>query len=141
MPELVPVRVRDCACPGTPHPDGDVVYLSPTLPLEGGITAEQQLFEAAGDGPKLTRLWLRTFVEYGAQGWNLVDEDGDAVPFDVTAILADWGFARTVADKASDIYSDTVTAPFQAALKERSPTGRTRRTTSRTRQPIPSSSD
>lgn len=140
MPD-VPVRVRDCACPGTPHDEGDFVYLSPTLSLDGGVLAEQQLFEAAGDSTKLARLWLRTFVEHGPTGWNLVDEDGDAVPFDVSVLLADWRLARPVADAAADLYAESVTAPFPQAQNERSPTGRTKRTTSRTRQPTPTSSD
>ena len=84
----VPVRVRDCACPDTPHDEGDIVYLLPTLPMDGGILAEQQMTEAQGDGQRLTRLWLKTFITYGAVGWNLVDEAGEPVPFDIEVILA-----------------------------------------------------
>lgn len=143
MPNI-PVRVRDCTCPNTPHAEeGDIVFLAPTLPLDGGILAEQQFVATAtiGDGDQLTRLWLRTFVEHGAVGWNLLDERGADLPFDVETIIADWRLARPVADKASELYADAVTAPFEAIQNERSPTGRTRRTTSRTPRPIPSSSD
>jgi len=139
--EPISVRVRDCACPDAPHAaEGDLIYLRPTLSLEGGILAEQQLYEAAGDPARLTRLWLHTFVRHGAMGWNLLDEDGDPVPFDVDTILNDWTLARPVGDAASDTYSDAVMRPFQKKLEARSPTGRTRRGTSRTHQPTPESS-
>lgn len=136
MPELVPVRVRDCACPGLPHAgDGDIVYLAPTLDVDGGSEAERDMIEAAGDERRLQRAWLRTFITYGAKGWNLVAEDGEPVPFDVEVILSDWSLARPAGDAASDLYVDSVTAPFRTALQARSPTGRTARTTSRSRRP------
>lgn len=142
MPDLVPVRVRDCACPDLPHADdGDIVFLAPTLDVDGGSEAERDLVEAAGDERLLQRRWLRTFVTYGAKGWNLVDADGEAVPFDVDAILSDWRLARPVGDAASDLYVDSVTAPFVKALQARSPTGRTAGTTSRRRRPTSSSLD
>ena len=142
MPTQIAVRVRDCACPDTPHADeGDIVYLSPTLSLEGGILAEQQLYDSAGDAARLTRLWLRTFVEHGATGWNFTDENGDPVPFDVSVILADWSLARPIGDAASDTYSESVMRPFQMTAASRSPTGPTRRGTSRTRRPTPGSSE
>jgi hypothetical protein len=39
MPDLIPVRFRDCSCPGTPHPDGDVAELRPYLDFAGGAEA------------------------------------------------------------------------------------------------------
>jgi hypothetical protein len=135
MPELVPVRVRDCACPDSPHADGDIVYLAPVLDIDGGTEAESDVVDAAGDARKMKRLLLRTFVTYGAKGWNLVDAEGAPVPFDVEPILADWSVARIVADKAADLYTDMVVAPFEMALQARSPTGPTAPTTSRRRQP------
>jgi hypothetical protein len=76
MGSLIEVRVRDCACPDAPHPDGDIVYLRPKIGLEGGIAAQQALAKADGDVEVLTRLWLSLFVRYGATGWNLRDETG-----------------------------------------------------------------
>ena len=142
MPELVPVRVRDCACPDTPHADGDLIYLLPTLPMEGGIAAEQDLFAADGEASDLSRRWLRTFVTHGAVGWNLTDAEGGPVPFDVAAITGDWALARPVANRASELYADTVMAPFLPAPDARSPSGRTAPTTShrQRRTPTPSSS-
>lgn len=64
MMELVPVRVRDCACPGTPHPDGDIVNINPKLPLIAGLEAQrengkaltQAIFEVLGDNPTPAQL-------------------------------------------------------------------------------------
>lgn len=134
MAELVTARVRDCACPGTPHDDGDVVYLSPVISLDGGIAAEQDVVKAEGDTDKLIRLWVRTFLTFEAKGWNLVDEAGEPVPFSLDALFSDYGLARPAADKAVDLYGDTVLGPLLKRLVGRSPTGQTTATTSRTRQ-------
>jgi hypothetical protein len=134
-----PVRVRDCACPGTPHDEeGDVVFLASKLPAEGGIVAEQQM-SGAKDDDDITRKWLITFVRYGATGWNLQDENGPT-PFDVEDLLADWALARPVALRAGELYLASVAAPFQKTPAKPSRTGRTRATTSARPSPIPSSS-
>lgn len=126
------VRVRDCACPDTPHEDGDFVYLAPTLPAEGGIAAEQEINKPHADDDELTRALLLIFTRHGAQDWNLAE------PFSVDALLADWALARPVAIRAGELYLASVMAPFLKEQGKRSPTGRTRATTSRTRQPTPS---
>ncbi len=131
------VRVRDCACPDTPHEEGDGVFLAQKLPAEGGIVAEQQMaaWQATGkDIDTLIQKWLLTFVRYGAQGWNFQDEDGP-VPFDVEDLLADWAIARPVAIRAGDLYQAGVAAPFQKAPAKPSGNGRTPATTSRRRSP------
>ena len=135
MPDLVPVRVRDCACPDLPHADdGDIVYLAPHLDIDGGVEAERDLVESVGDERELTKRWLRTFIRYGATDWNLTDAEGEAVPFDVDAILSDWSLARPLGDVASDMYAESIAAPFVKAQQVRSPTGPTAATTSRTRR-------
>jgi hypothetical protein len=139
MPELVTVRVRDCACPHTPHVDGDVMYLLPHLDIDGGVEAERDLVESGGDVRDLTRRWLRTFIRYGVKGWNLTDDDGEPVPLDVEAIEADWALARPIGNAASDLYTESVMAPFQTAQQVRSPTGPTSATTSRSRRRTPQS--
>lgn len=134
------VRVRDCACPGEPHSEeGDIVFLAPKLPALGGIVAEQQMVGVTNQDD-LVQKWLVTFVRYGAQGWNLVDEDGD-VPFDVEALLADWELARPVALEAAERYQKAVAAPFETRPAKRSPTGRTPATTSRRRSQTPTPSE
>lgn len=151
MAEPVPVRARDCACPGSPHPEGDIVYIRPTLSLDGGLAATEALREIsereirtpadATDAQKqeigLERInralqgkWLRVFLEHGAVGWNL-DE-----PFSVEALLEDYSLARPVADEAADRYTMAVLAPFMKPSAPTSPLGLTADSTS----PSPASS-
>lgn len=128
----IEVRVRDCVCPDTPHAEeGDIVYLSPTLPAPGGIAAEQLIGEVFGND--LTNQWLVIFVRYGVTGANYE-------PFSVDDLLADWALARPVAIRAGELYLASVTRPFLTEQPKRSPTGRTRATTSPRRQPTPSPS-
>ncbi len=149
---LVPVRVRGCECPGAPHPDGDVVFMLPTLSLEGGLAAEHdnslalgETLAAAGNPPfseaqqqlmardmteRLRRKWLVTYVRYGAVAWNFEDEQGP-VPFDVEAIVADYGMGQPVAEMGDKLYGETVTRPLLSRQETRSPRGRTDLSTSR----------
>lgn len=146
------VRVRDC--PTHLHNgEGDWVALAPTLSLDGGLAAEQDLQVVAAEYPDpteraaaLQRRWVITFLRYGAKDWNFHDENDEPIPFDVQALLDDYSLGRVVAEKAADLYSDAVLRPFQARLATRSPTGLTTATTSkarsRTRKPSgPSSPD
>lgn len=145
MAEPVPVRARDCACPGSPHPDGDIVYIRPTLSLDGGLAADEALREIAAEIPtppnaseeqkaliglqRLERVqsrWLRVFLTHGAVGWNL-DE-----PFSTEALLEDYGLARPVADEAADRYSMAVLAPFTKPSAPTLPPGLTADSTSPT---------
>lgn len=138
MPELVPVRVRDCACPHAPHPEGDVVLLRPTLSLRGGIAAQQDIRNSIGpdglvDAEALVPRWMETFVRHGAAGWNLLDEAGAPVPFDIEALLADFALAGPVADAADDRYGEAVLRPLGLASATTSQRGPTAASTSRTR--------
>ena len=135
MPERVEVRVRDCACPDTPHADGDIVYLRPTLSLEGGIAATQDYQEVLGGkgdatsmSRDLTRRWLVDFVRYGAVGANFIE------PFDVQVILDDYSLAEPVSEKANDLYAEAVLRPLGLSVPTTSPRGRTARSTSRTKR-------
>lgn len=141
MSATVPVRVRDCACPDTPHAEeGDIVMVSPTLSFAGGLAAEQALAAAADAVPladnaskaeqervglaRLARVqpdWLRIFVEHGAVGSNFLPE-----PFDPKDILADYSIARIVSDAVADLgYGQAVLAPFLTPPARRSPPGQT----------------
>lgn len=123
------VRVRDCECPGTPHPDGDVVYLAPKLSLAGGLAADYDIRTAAGNGTFLAQLWQVTLVKYGAIGWNFLDEDGP-VPFDVNVLLEDYALASPVAEAADEAYGEAVMRPLLKRLKAISQPGRTNGSTS-----------
>lgn len=153
--DLEAVRVRDCTCSGTPHDgrdghdDGDLVYLLPTLGLEGGAAAELDLDAVQGLGEKratnaLLARWTVTFVRYGCVGWNwLRDVEGrlEPVPFDSEVLVNDYTLARAVAAKANELYSEAVTRPLLEAAgtpppnraQRRSQRGRTGSSTSRPR--------
>ena len=134
--EPIIVRARDCACPGTPHGEGDTVSLLPKLSLSGGLAAQADIIAAAGDGSILAQRWLVTYVRHGAVGWNIANEAGP-IPFDVDELLADYGFALPVAERADELYSPAVIDPLTRRLGETSRTGRTGASTSPRVQSIP----
>ena len=126
MDALVPVPVP-CRYG---HHDSHQVFLAPTLDLDGGILAEQAIFESKGDINALTRLWLPIFVRHGAKDWDLCDAEGNPTPFDLEALMADWPTVRAVADRASEVYQESIVAPFRERQQTRSPTTPTTPTTS-----------
>lgn len=155
--DFIPVRVREC--PDGTHPDGDVVFLRPTLSLTGGIAAQNDFLacRVAGprdqktgnetwtiDGAALSPRWYETFTRYGAAGWTLHDPDGPEWPFDVDRLLADFSLAFPVADRADDLYRQAVMAPLGLAPSATSRSGGTGTSTSQpttpTRSPRSSSS-
>lgn len=163
MAELVMVRARDCACPDTPHEEGDFVYLLPILGIEGGMAAELDLqavqtFPPDRRGQALFARWFGTFLRYGAVGWNLTEKDdkGRTVPrpFDVDVLTSSYADWRDVAERANDLYSEAVMRPLLERAEAReaketpptepSPTGPTDGSTSpagrSTRKPRRSSS-
>lgn len=146
MQALISVRVRDCTCPDTPH-DGHHVLLSPTLSFQGGLIANQQAIEQAesvkaGNTNQLQYLWMDTFIRYGAKDWDLCDEQGEPLPFDVEALLADYALALPVAEKANELgYGDAAMAPFLRQPAKQSRNGQTPVTTSHRRSRTPSRSE
>jgi hypothetical protein len=131
MPDLIgPVRFRDCACPNTPHPDGDVAYLRPYLDYAGGAEALAAIQKSNADPILMPQLLGPVFIRRGVADWNLLDEDGDPVPVTDEALDAlRWEDAYDLADKADDIYGGQVLAPLVKRLPKPSPTGRTGRST------------
>jgi len=144
MADLIEVRARNCACPGAPHEEGDVVFLLPTIDIEGGLEAEADLLEAIQKFPIPERMskreedaattargrflrpkWFVTFLLHGAVGWNLVDAEGEPVPFDAKQLVADYSLGRMPGDKAADMYGPGVLEPFQGPPPKHSRNGRT----------------
>jgi len=129
--ELVPVRARDCECPGTPHgEDGDIVYILPKPSLDLGLAWQLDMSESAdAKGAVQAALvkprWYRTYARHGAVGWNLLDADGAPVPFDIEALLADFSLAYPAADRADDLYAEALVRPLAARLSGLSQSGRT----------------
>ena len=138
--DLERVKVRDCPT-GLHNGEGDWVALARTLPLDGGLMAEQDAHLAAMHSDDATeislevqRRWATTFIKYGAREWNFHDENNEPLDFDVQTILDDYDIARPLADSAADLYSESVLRPFRQRQATRSPTGRTAAMTSKARR-------
>jgi hypothetical protein len=139
MIEPVPVRVRDCACPGTPHgEEGDIVLLAPKPSLACGLAAQGDMIQAGTDGKLLYQLWRVTYLRHGVVGWNLVDDRGKPVPLDIEELLSDYELAGPAAEKADELYGEVVLRPLLARLQAISPDGPTDDSTSPRLQSIPS---
>lgn len=134
----VPVEVP-CPCPGTPHPDGDMVFLRSKLGLAGGSMLQRLAIEAnqaRPDAADLTGMLAEAYLRVGVSGWTFVDVDGAPVP--VTAdslqswLLDDFALAAPIADKADELYLGPVLLPLVKAGARRSPSTTTAASTSRT---------
>lgn len=157
MPDLISVRFRDCACPGTPHPDGDVAMLRPHLDLAGGSEAiravsvftkndkGEDLWALAPSSEFQERLWP-VYLRRGVVSWNVVDADGQPVPIEAVADLP-YPDAYELADRADDIYGGEVLAPFLKRISKLLQDGQTapstpprRKSSQKRRKPSASSS-
>ena len=119
--EPVAVAIGQCDCPGSPHPDGDVVYLRPRLDYAGGSEAIAVMQAASGSVEELARALVPVYIRHGATGWNLLDADGFDVPFDVEVLLSDWNVAYEVGEAADTLYSEAVLRPLLQRASSSSP--------------------
>lgn len=143
--ENVTVRIGDCACPDAPHPDGDVVYMRPTVSLVLGLACERIIANARAVGADATTDALMVaFVTHGAVGWNREQADGKPEPFSTDLLLEDFRISRAVAEKADDLYAEVIMAPLveaqQTLLRSGQTAATTRRAGTRTRSRSKSSS-
>ena len=119
--EPVEVRIGDCECPGTPHSNGDHAYLRPRLTAEGGAAAYQAVINNHTDNEALAGTLGRIFLRDGIIRWDILDDDGK--PISVEAALngaVDWADTLLpIADKADELYAESVLRPF---LKAKEPT-------------------
>ncbi len=144
MPDNIPVRFRDCACPGTPHPDGDIAELRPYLDYVGGAEALASVTAYDDDGNSRLRdisEWPEhigpVFIRRGVVAWNVEDEDGP-VPVTREALEAlRWEDAYELADRADDLYGGQVLAPLVKRMSKLSKAGRTNGSTPRPRKSSP----
>lgn len=145
MSEPVAVHIA-CPCPGTPHPDGDDVYLRPKLGLAGGV-ALQSLFTGylreASEGKhsvdmqELTGMLVEGYLLNGIVGWTLVDDKGVPLPLDKDAVreqlLSDFVLSEKIGDVADDLYYTPVLAPLLSRLSDSLQTSPTNGSTSATK--------
>jgi hypothetical protein len=142
--ELVPVRMSDCRCPGSPHPDGDIAYLRPYLLFEGGMEALRAMSRADGDVSLFGTLVGPVYIRHGVVSWNRLDDAGEPVPVTPEALAAlRYEDAYELADRADDLYGESVIAPLARRIAKSSAGGRTGASTSansrsRSKRPRPS---
>lgn len=130
-PALVPVQLEYCPCAGTPHPDGDIVYLYPELSAPAGIRARaffrdamtSQMSQVDAEAA-IAELWLTG----GVAEWTFLFDDGRPIPVTPENIVRALPYAkggRQVADTADDLYVASVTAPLLERLRGLSQRGST----------------
>ncbi len=152
MPDTIPVRFRDCSCPGFPHPDGDIAELRPYLDYPGGAEALASVTITDDDGNSRLRdvgEWPAhigpVFIRRGVVAWNVLDEDGPVPVTRETLEALRWEDAYELADRADDLYGGQVLAPLVKRMSLSSKAGQTngstphRRKSSR-KHPQPSAS-
>jgi hypothetical protein len=138
----IEVNIGACLCAGTPHPDGDLVFLAPHLSLDGGLAATQTIVAHRDQPDELVVLLSHVFLRYGILDWNFTDDDGEPIPVTPTTIAAALPFSRgglLVANRLFDLYMNEVEEdPLPERPARSSKRGRTAASTSANR---PSSSN
>ena len=142
MPDvLVPVPVGACRCDGTPHPDGDIVFLHPNLSMNGGLAAQAAMWI---DDPVQRGVALYgAMIDHGIADWTFVDPKGATFEINPERIreFLPWGEGGSeVSRKAAELYGGSVATPFARLMEQvrtrtgsSSPTGPTAASTSPTR--------
>lgn len=112
-----PVRTA-CFCPNTPH-EQDVYHLvdGEHLPIDAGVAAASAL-STVGDGYAGAVL-IGALLRHGAiKSWNLVDEEGEAVPINPRTVGDRLTWVKggvELADAALERYVIAAGAPFGSA--------------------------
>lgn len=150
MTEPTEVRV-ECPCDGTPHPDGDTVYLKdePDVPM---YVAWNVTFEGVQGSALSISEWhadmqgafAGVYLRHGIRSWTFVDEKGDSIlisPSSVNRLLPFMKGGKAVVDACDALYGTKLMAPLVEALgrtrpqrptKKSSAAGRTGKSTPRT---------
>jgi hypothetical protein len=118
--ELVPVSLGACLCPGTPHADGDSVYLRPKLGLHDGVYAQRKIIsamEGKADSDEVIATLMDVYCRKGVVAWTLVDEAGKSLEVTPEAIeaalLSDFSIGHLVAEMADSLYSPALIDPLR----------------------------
>jgi len=136
--DTVAVPGVECPCPGTPHPEGDIVTLRSRLGLSAGTQLQTVIVQANQSGApvgEVAGLLAETYLRVGIIEWTFVDEDGKPVavtPENIERLLLeDFARATPVADKCDELYAGTVLGPLVNGAAKSSPTTPTAKSTSR----------
>ena len=131
MTDTVPVTV-----PCEQHPEGDTVYLKPTLGLAGGVEVQAAILDL-GKGVTANQVQgiiAELYVRHGVADWTLHDDAGNPValtPQTLQArLLDDFSMAKPLADRADELYGKAVVVPLAMRVAESSRAMRAARSTS-----------
>lgn len=115
-------RFRDCACPGTPHDNGDTVTFPARLAFDQSARALGLIF---GEGKALAQNAFPVYL-HAPLTWNLLDEEGDPVPLTEEALDAlDFADQWDIAAYGDTLYAGTVLSPLVRLTKKPSEPGPT----------------
>jgi hypothetical protein len=116
------VNVGPCRCPKTPHPDGDVVFLYPEIPLALGV-AGMAVLRAGGGVAAVYGGLADVYLQLGIADWTFVDAKGQPEPViapNIARLLPFGNGGLTVADAADDLYGKDLLRPLVRERSERS---------------------
>lgn len=145
-PIPVPFGVHDakgsfhpsCPCPGTPHAEGDTIFLRPELDLKGGFTFTSAFSDNATDesGMPIEQALGMAYLVAGISGWtfttrNAKGEDIPIPPSRANIMRLRWTPALAeVGEVAAGRYGVTALLPLLAGTNRSSRRSRTVRSTS-----------
>lgn len=127
----IPVKFGECPCPGTPHADGDTIFLRSELDLQGGFTFTSAFSTNAQDegGMPIEQALGMAYLVAGITDWTFLDADGARIPASRTNISKlKWTPAvGEIAQVAGQRYGVAALLPLVAIAQRSSLPGPTRR--------------
>lgn len=133
MTDPIAVPIGVCPCLGTPHGDGDIVYLRPKLGLEGGLAVEAAMASGTTQSEQTVAVSM-ALIQWNITGWTFTgepDKKGEPTPVPVPpapiqmdvldALLPYAEGGEKIANKAAELYLEAVYGPLAARVSARSP--------------------
>ncbi len=111
-----------CSCPHTPH-EYDTVTLASVVPLDLGMAASYIMASATDEAVTLGRLAV-LYLRLGVKGWSLVDDTGNpelVTPDNIARRLPYSQGGYEVAERANELYNETVMRPLLSAREKSLP--------------------
>lgn len=121
--ERIEVAIGPCACPGTPHADGDRVYLRPKLGMARALAV---IKGSTFNDLAVAEMQLAVgYARYGIEDWNLTNGNGQKMELDgdhLEKFAEEDPRAILVALRGDDLYADEVLRPLVSLGAVSSPT-------------------
>ena len=141
MNEPVPVRVGDCRCPGTPHTEGDHVYLAPRLTATAGAAATAAVNATGVTVPDIIGALAGVFMAHCIVRWDFLmagEKVGTTEDVPINRLTIDeylpWGEGGSIVTEACDgLYAEDFLRPLGLRPSRSSAAGQTEPSTSATR--------